>query len=81
MKIKIDWFGGFFILLSYIMVYMWGNSNSIRPRVIVYQPDYNHVVRIDTCQVIADTTNTTLFLWYDNYIYTADSFWTNSIKE
>lgn len=73
MKIKIDWFTGMFIILSYVMIYMWGQSNSVHPKILVYQPEYNHMVKMDTCRVVADTNGIALAVWYDDFIFTPDT--------
>lgn len=73
MRIKIDWFTGMFIILSYIMIYMWGQTNSVSPKILVYQPEFNHVVKIDTCRIVGDTAGTPLAIWYNDFIFMPDT--------
>lgn len=73
MKVKIDWFTGIFIILSYVLVYFWGHSDAVHPRIIVYQPEYNHLVKMDTCRVVGDTAGTPLAIWYNDFIFMPDT--------
>jgi hypothetical protein len=53
--------------------YFLGSINSGGKRLIVNQPEFNHLVYIDTCRIVGDTTGKTIAIWYDDYLYTPDS--------
>lgn len=73
MRIKIDIFSGFVILLLFALTYMWGASHTTRPRILVYQPEFNHVVKMDTCRIVTDTASVPLAIWYNDFIFMPDS--------
>jgi hypothetical protein len=60
------------VALAYFF-YLLGSINSGGKRLIVNQPEYNHLVYIDTCRIVGDTTGKTIAIWYDDYLYTPDS--------
>ena len=41
-------------------------------RIVVYQPEYNHIVRIDTCRVVTDTLGKPFCIWYQDKLYLPD---------
>lgn len=43
----------------------------------VNQPEYNHVVYVDNCEIVCDTTGNINCIWYRNNAYTID---TNSLE-
>lgn len=43
-------------------------------RVVVNQPEYNHIVRIDTCRVVTDTLGKPFCIWYNNKLYLPDPY-------
>jgi len=43
-------------------------------RIVVNQPEYNHIVRIDTCRVVTDTLGKPFCIWYDNKLYLPDPY-------
>ena len=43
-------------------------------RIVVYQPEYNHIVRIDTCRVVTDTLGKPFCIWYNNKLYLPDPY-------
>lgn len=38
----------------------------------VYQPEYNHVVLKDRCDIIQDTVGNVNFIWYKEKLYVLD---------
>lgn len=43
-------------------------------RIVVNQPEYNHIVRIDTCRVVTDTLGKPFCIWYNNKLYLPDPY-------
>jgi hypothetical protein len=43
-------------------------------RIVVYQPEYNHIVRIDTCRVVTDTLGKPFCIWYQDKLYLPDPY-------
>lgn len=43
----------------------------------VNQPEYNHVVYVDNCEIVCDTSGNINCIWYRNNAYTID---TNSLE-
>jgi len=41
-------------------------------RIVVNQPEYNHIVRIDTCRVVTDTLGKPFCIWYQDKLYLPD---------
>jgi hypothetical protein len=78
MRIKIDIFGAFLILLGALLIYFWGASNTTRPRIIIYQPEFNHVVKMDTCRIVTDTASVPLAIWYNDFIFMPDTAMMNN---
>jgi hypothetical protein len=52
---------------------MWGASHTTYPRILVYQPEFNHVVKMDICRVVTDTASVPLAIWYNDFIFMPDS--------
>ena len=80
MRIKIDIFGAFLILLGAVLIYFWGASTvyTTHPRIIIYQPEFNHVVRMDTCRIVGDTAGNPLAIWYNDFIFMPDTAMMNN---
>jgi len=43
-------------------------------RIVVNQPEYNHIVRIDTCRVVTDTLGKPFCIWYQDKLYLPDPY-------
>ncbi len=43
-------------------------------RIVVYQPEYNHIVMIDTCRIVTDTLGKPFCIWYNNKLYLPDPY-------
>ena len=43
-------------------------------RTVVSQPEYNHIVRIDTCRVVTDTLGKPFCIWYQEKLYLPDPY-------
>ena len=41
-------------------------------RIVVNQPEYNHIVRIDTCRIVTDTLGKPFCIWYQDKLYLPD---------
>ena len=54
-------------------VFELGKYCGSRAQVIVHQPEYNHVVRVDYCKVVEDTNGVTLGIWYKDELYMLDT--------
>ena len=59
------------MFFMYIIVYMLIGQYS---RIVVNQPEYNHIVRIDTCRVVTDTLGKPFCIWYNNKLYLPDPY-------
>ena len=57
------------MFFMYIIVDMLVGQYS---RIVVYQPEYNHIVRIDTCRVVTDTLGKPVCIWYQDKLYLPD---------
>jgi hypothetical protein len=57
------------MFFMYIIVDMLVGQYS---RIVVYQPEYNHIVRIDTCRVVTDTLGKPFCIWHNNKLYLPD---------
>ena len=57
------------MFFMYIIVDMLVGQYS---RIVVYQPEYNHIVRIDTCRVVTDTLGKPFCIWYQDKLYLPD---------
>lgn len=56
------------ILVLHKMIY---NQDS---RIVVNQPQYNHIVMIDTCRIVTDTLGKPFCIWYQGKLYLPDSY-------
>ena len=43
-------------------------------RIVVNQPEYNHIVRIDTCRIVTDTLGKPFCIWYQDKLYLPDPY-------
>jgi hypothetical protein len=43
-------------------------------RIVVSQPEYNHIVKIDTCRIVTDTLGKPFCIWYHNKLYLPDPY-------
>lgn len=43
-------------------------------KILVYQPQYNHIVKLDTCRVVTDTLGKPFCIWYNNKLYLPDPY-------
>ena len=43
-------------------------------RIVVNQPEYNHIVRIDTCRIVTDTLGKPFCIWYKDKLYLPDPY-------
>lgn len=59
------------MFFMYIIVDMLMGQYS---RVVVNQPEYNHIVRIDTCRVVTDTLGKPFCIWYQDELYLPDPY-------
>lgn len=59
------------MFFMYIIVYMLVGQYS---RIVVNQPEYNHIVRIDTCRVVTDTLGKPFCIWYQDKLYLPDPY-------
>jgi hypothetical protein len=42
--------------------------------VLVSQPEYNHIVKIDTCRIVTDTLGKPFCVWYQDELYLPDPY-------
>lgn len=56
------------ILVVYKMIY------SQDSRIVVNQPQYNHIVMIDTCRIVTDTLGKPFCIWYQGKLYLPDPY-------
>ena len=43
-------------------------------RIVVSQPEYNHIVKIDTCRIVTDTLGKPFCIWYQDKLYLPDPY-------
>jgi hypothetical protein len=59
------------VFFNYIII---GIVKTQYNRIVVNQPEYNHIVRIDTCRVVTDTLGKPFCIWYQNKLYLPDPY-------
>jgi len=66
-----------FPLIAVVMFFMYILTDMLvgqYNRTVVYQPEYNHIVRIDTCRVVTDTLGKPFCIWYQDKLYLPDPY-------
>lgn len=58
----------FFILV--LMYFSWQFGRIHDEGVQVYQPEYNHIVLQDRCEIVTDTLGNVICIWYNDVPYT-----------
>lgn len=71
MKINLNVFGVFVSVLLLFMAFTYGRTYDVG--VFVNQPEYNHVVRVDYCKVVEDTSHNVMGIWYKEQLYMLDT--------
>jgi hypothetical protein len=59
------------VFFNYIII---GIVKTQYNRIVVSQPEYNHIVKIDTCRVVTDTLGKPFCIWYQNKLYLPDPY-------
>lgn len=60
------------VIVIVILSFQYGRTYDIT--VVVSQPEYNHIVKIDKCRIVTDTLNKPLCIWYMDKLYLPDSY-------
>lgn len=71
MKVTFNLFGVFVSLSLLFIAFTYGRTYDVG--VIVNQPEFNHVVRVDYCKVVEDTSHDVLAIWYNEQLYMLDT--------
>lgn len=59
------------VFFNYIII---GIVKTQYNRIVVSQPEYNHIVKIDTCRIVTDTLGKPFCIWYQNKLYLPDPY-------
>ena len=68
---KFNFYSVLLTLIITFAVFQYGRTYDVG--VTVYQPEYNHVVRKDLCEIVQDTSSNTLAIWYRGDLYMLDT--------
>lgn len=70
MRIKIA------ILCFILALIVFINTTFVEPnkKIVVNQPEYNHIVMIDTCRIVTDTLGKPFCIWYQDKLYLPDPY-------
>lgn len=71
MKVTINFYSVFIFALILYGFFQTGRVYDDK-RYIVSQPEYNHMVYMDHCEVVTDTTGKVLTIWHDDIPYRVD---------
>jgi len=63
----------FFILI--LMYFSWQFGRIHDEGIEIYQPEFNHIVLKDRCEIVTDTLGHVLCIWYDDtpYVYSEET--------
>lgn len=64
------------ILCFILALIVFINATFVEPdkRIVVNQPEYNHIVMIDTCRIVTDTLGKPFCIWYQDKLYLPDPY-------
>ena len=62
----------YLFIVSCYFCYMYNVLTSEYPTTVVSQPEYNHIVKIDTCRVVTDTSGKPFCIWHQGKLYLPD---------
>lgn len=65
----------YYFLIAFLLLFgsfQYGRAYDDR-RVIVNQPEHNHIVFVDHCEIAADTSFNISAIWYRGAAYTVDT--------
>lgn len=77
MNIKINLFNSFVFLILLYGSFQYGRVYDTGTK--VNQPEYNHVVRHEQCEVVCDTSGNVFSVWYKGHPYTLDTSVTDNL--
>lgn len=62
----------YLLIVSCYFCYMYNMLTSEYPTTVVSQPEYNHIVKVDTCRIVTDTLGKPFCIWYQGKLYLPD---------
>lgn len=63
-----------FSLIMALIIFLFEIFTEPDKRIVVNQPEYNHIVLIDTCRVVTDTLGKPFCVWYQGKLYLPDPY-------
>ena len=60
------------VIVIVILSFQYGRTYDIT--VVVNQPEYNHIVKIDKCRIVTDTLDKPVCIWYMEKLYLPDPY-------